>query len=85
MQKVVLNLLNETFPYKTSCYFPHVGSVRFFSDKQFKKTRSFKLVVVGGGSGGTGIAHKFARTFKKDLAIIEPSEVTSFNFFCFIN
>ena len=41
----------------------------------------YKLVIVGGGSGGSAIASKFARTLKKgDVAVVEPSEVSGLFF-----
>ena len=36
----------------------------------------YKLVVVGGGSGGCSVAAKFARKLRpKEIAIIEPADV----------
>ena len=37
--------------------------------------RSYKMLIVGGGTGGSAIANKFSSKFGKDLCVIEPSEV----------
>jgi len=46
-----------------------------FSTSQHRDAKSYKLVVVGGGSGGCAAAHMFGRKLGKgNVAIIEPSD-----------
>lgn len=50
--------------------------LRYMSSLQEKKDRSYKLVVVGGGSGGCSVASSFSRYLGKGhVAVIEPNQV----------
>ena len=49
--------------------------IRFNSSSASESFSKYKLLIVGGGTGGTGIAHKYTRTLKNDIALIEPSDV----------
>ena len=51
----------------------------FFSDTAQKEglDKKYKLLVVGGGTGGTSIASIFGKSLKRDCAVIEPNEVRS--------
>ena len=55
-----------------------VLAVRHFSCSHRSNANSYKLVVVGGGSGGCSAAAKFCRDLggKGNVAVIEPSEVS---------
>ena len=48
-----------------------------FSTSAANRTKSYKLVVVGGGAGGCSTAAKFASKLGKgEVAVIEPSDVS---------
>lgn len=44
-----------------------------------KRTKTYHLVVIGGGSGGISVASKFKNLNVKDgqLAVIDPAEVST--------
>lgn len=51
----------------------------YFSTTQIQhEKKSYKLVIVGGGTGGSAIANKFASKLgKHSVAVIEPSPVST--------
>ena len=49
----------------------------FSTTSRKNEARSYKMLIVGGGSGGSAIANKFSSKFGKDLCVLEPSEVKS--------
>ncbi|KAK7479537.1 hypothetical protein BaRGS_00029254 [Batillaria attramentaria] len=54
-------------------------TVRTFSLSQRNDSESYKLVVVGGGSGGCATAAKFCRELGKgNVAVVEPSEIHAY-------
>ena len=49
----------------------------FSTSKNRQENKSFKLLIVGGGTGGSATAHKFCnRLGKGNVAVIEPSSVS---------
>lgn len=69
---------NLLFKYNSICQINPVlygGVVRSISNVSGEKPKKYKLLIVGGGTGGCAIGHKFARSLKQELAIIEPSNV----------
>lgn len=51
-------------------------TVRTFSCSRRRHTESYKLVVVGGGTGGCAVAARFCRELGKgNVCVIEPAEV----------
>lgn len=54
-------------------------ATRTFSVSKQHDSESYKLVVVGGGSGGCSVAAKFCRELGKGkVAVIEPSEIHAY-------
>jgi len=62
---------------KTTAFAPRIPGVRQFSrSAELLANQHFRLVVVGGGSGGCGTANKFASKLGKgQVAVIEPSDI----------
>jgi len=45
---------------------------------QSREKSSYKCVVIGGGAGGSGMAHKMVKRFGKgSVAVVEPQEVSN--------
>ncbi|KAG1667822.1 Sulfide:quinone oxidoreductase, mitochondrial [Nymphon striatum] len=67
---------SSLFQLKKITSLKHTSSVRFFSRTQLSEQRkSYKLVIVGGGSGGCSTAAKFASHLGKgNVAVIEPAK-----------
>lgn len=42
-----------------------------------KRTKTYHLVVIGGGSGGISVASKFRSLNNSQLAVIEPADVST--------
>jgi len=61
--------IEPIFPHQTKqvCAYSVQPKVKESSSK-------YKVVVVGGGSGGCAIAAKFASSLGKDIAVVEPQE-----------
>lgn len=63
----------SAYPIVDTGYF--TPRLRYMSSLQEKKDRSYKLVVVGGGSGGCSVASSFSRYLGKGhVAVIEPNQ-----------
>jgi len=62
---------------KSTAFTPRIPGVRQFSrSAELLANQHFRLVVVGGGSGGCGTANKFASKLGKgQVAVIEPSAI----------
>lgn len=41
-----------------------------------RRTKTYHLIVVGGGSGGISVAAKFKNLNRSQLAVIEPADVS---------
>ena len=56
-----------------------VRSLRLLSaelNTSSKRTKTYHLVVVGGGSGGISVASKFKNLNRSQLAVVEPADVS---------
>ena len=42
-----------------------------------RRTKTYHLVVVGGGSGGISVASKFKNMNPNELAVVEPADVST--------
>lgn len=57
----------------TSC--PAVSSAGFATSSRRDQDKQYQLLILGGGTAGSAIAHKFASRLGKDhVAVIEPNE-----------
>lgn len=74
--RVFLRKIRVTNAYSTVDAGYFTPRLRYMSSLQEKKDRSYKLVVVGGGSGGCSVASSFSRYLGKGhVAVIEPNQV----------
>ena len=65
----VLNFRNATV-------FSHMSCCHFTSKSEgASPNRKYKLLIIGGGTGGTSIASIFSKKLKNDVAVVEPKDI----------